>query len=205
MATSAGERPFAMSDLDKSSVTLKRRQSVFGNSRFSVYSDHIVDGALEVKDFLVVAPHGQSPDLVTGVVVVPVRGDAIMLLKSYRHPISRHVWELPRGFREEAEEPSDAALRELTEETGLTCPREKLVDLGGFFPEPAVIRARVGLFAATACEDGGVIEDELGIDDRLWYRREEVWRMLQTGEIEDGSSCVALYRYFALGGEAKDK
>lgn len=180
-------------------LILRNRQRIFENRRFAVYSDGITDGALEVNDYLVVAPHTRRADLMAGVAVVPAREGEILLLKNYRHAVGEHVWELPRGFLEEGEEPAAAALRELEEETGLVCAAEKLMDLGWFYPEPGVLRARVGLFAATACRAEGVPRDEeMGIDARVWHAEARVRAMLRDGSIAEGSTTVALYRYFAL-------
>jgi 8-oxo-dGTP pyrophosphatase MutT (NUDIX family) len=188
-----------------SGIILKNRRQVFQNTRFAVYADHIAAGALEVRDFLVVAPHCYRADSLTGVVVVPVRGDSIMLLKRHRHAISQHVWELPRGFIDAGEEPVIAAVRELAEETGLDCLPDKLMDLGTFFPDPGILTARVALFAAPECRPGvGRLEDEIGLDDAVWHSHREIRKMLRGGELQEGASCLALYRYFStleIGGQ----
>lgn len=178
-------------------VSLKRRRSVFTNTRFTVYSDHIASRDLEVEDFMVVAPHSRRDDLLTGVAVVPVRDGSILLLRNYRHPVSELVWEVPRGFIDEREHPAQAALRELTEESGLICPAERLLSLGTFLPDPGMIRASVALFAALECRGGGsCMDDEIGIYDRVWHPEEQIRRMLRDGSLQEGATCVALYRYF---------
>lgn len=177
-------------------VTLKQRRSVFTNSRFTVFSDHIAAESLEVRDFLVVKPHSSRADLLTGVAVVAVRQGAILLLKHYRHPVSEFVWELPRGFIDPDETPGEAAARELGEETGLLCSADSLVSLGTFLPDPGVLEARVALFAALNCADGSRLADEIGIYDRLWHSEEAIYAMLRDGSIVEGATCVALHRYF---------
>jgi ADP-ribose pyrophosphatase len=165
----------------------------------AVFSDHIVSGGLEVQDFLVVAPHTTRPDLITGIAVIPIRDDSILLLHVYRHCVGHDVWELPRGFIDVGEDPATAALRELEEETGLVCPPEKLLDLGPCYPEPGILRAQVALFAATACRpEGAILNDEIGLGPRAWYTRARVREMLRDGGIIEGSTSLALYRYFAL-------
>src|SRR5207245_4371225 len=99
-------------------VKLKRRRTAFENTRFWVFAAHIADSkGNEVENFLVVVPRSQRSNLLTGVVVIPVQDDRILLLNIYRHPVGQRLLEVPRGFLEEGEEPSQAALRELTEET----------------------------------------------------------------------------------------
>ena len=181
-------------------VTLKRRRTAFQNARFRVFADHIADSqGNEVEDFLVVVPRSQRSNLLTGVAVIPVQDNQIMLLNSYRHVVGRRVIELPRGFLDENEEPAWAALRELSEETGLTCEPNRLFSLGTLLSEPGVLSARVALFAAMECRPGGQrLNDEIGIDEGLWFPVAEVRRMLLDFEIEEASTCSALHRYFSL-------
>lgn len=51
-----------------------------------------------------------------------------------RHGYGRHNWELPGGAAEVGESPEQTAVRELSEETGLTVVAERIT---GIYPEPA--------------------------------------------------------------------
>ncbi|MEU7850338.1 NUDIX hydrolase [Micromonospora parva] len=68
-----------------------------------------------------------------GAVAVVALDDAgqVVLIRQYRHPIGRHLWELPAGLMDvSGEELPAAALRELAEEADLTAGRiDVLVDL----------------------------------------------------------------------------
>ncbi|MEV7331974.1 NUDIX hydrolase [Micromonospora sp. NPDC093244] len=68
-----------------------------------------------------------------GAVAVVALDDAgqVVLIRQYRHPVGRHLWELPAGLMDvSGEELPVAALRELAEEADLTAGRvDVLVDL----------------------------------------------------------------------------
>ncbi|MET8529169.1 NUDIX hydrolase [Micromonospora sp. NPDC005172] len=68
-----------------------------------------------------------------GAVAVVALDDAgqVVLIRQYRHPIGRHLWELPAGLTDvSGEDLPAAALRELAEEADLTSGRiDVLVDL----------------------------------------------------------------------------
>lgn len=56
------------------------------------------------------------------VMLIPVLrpGDLLVLVRQFRPPTGRYVWETPAGLIEPGEKPEEAALRELYEETGYT-------------------------------------------------------------------------------------
>jgi 8-oxo-dGTP pyrophosphatase MutT (NUDIX family) len=64
--------------------------------------------------------------------VVPLADDGrVLLVRQYRHPVGKTLWELPAGLVDVAgEPPPDTARRELAEEADLRCERlDLLVDL----------------------------------------------------------------------------
>lgn len=181
------------------SVTLKNRRLGASNSKWNVFLDYLVDDAgNEVPDYIVLSPLEPKPGKLTGVAVLPILDGRLLLIRSYRHPLECEVWEVSRGFIDSGETPAQAALRELQEETGLSCAPEDLAALGHYAPEPATMAGRGALFIATKCTGTPrQADDELGIGGLHSFTRDEAQALLDTGQIEDASTIILLLRYLA--------
>ena len=70
----------------------------------------------------------ERPDVVY--VIALTNDNGIVLVYQYKNGIKDTVWELPAGFIDEGELPTESAKRELLEETGYS--GEKILWLGGF-------------------------------------------------------------------------
>ena len=187
-----------------SKLVLKNRRLAASNSKWRVYLDHIVDGrGNEVEDYLVVEGHFPFARKVTGVGILPIVDEKFVMFRSYRHPIGEEIWELPRGMMDENETAETAALRELAEETALSCSPKNLVPLGSYIPDPGTMAARAELFAATHCSGTPRLpSDEMGLNRLALIDQAEFGRMVARGEIEDAATLIAYYRYRALTGGA---
>jgi ADP-ribose pyrophosphatase len=169
------------------------------HGKWDVYFDHVSGAAgQEVTDYLVLAPKGRRADRVTGVTVLPVWQGRIVLQRVYRHPLDAWVWEAPRGFLDQDEEPETAALRELAEETGLTGTAARLVPLGWCAPEAATIIGKGALFAALDCvfaEAAVRDREELGLGELGDFTLDDALALADASGIEDATTLAALYRY----------
>ena len=183
-----------------SRVILKERRIAAQNSRWRIYFDHLVDdGGNEVRDYLVLDGYPPRPGRITGVDVLPVLGDKVLLLRVYRHPIGRELWEVPRGFIDDHETAAEAALRELNEETGLTCAPNDLVALGTYAPEPGTMAAYGALFVATRCEGTPrQLDDELGHGTFALFDRRQIADLIAAGEIAHCATMLLYYRWCEL-------
>ena len=85
-----------------------------------------------------------SPDWVNVIALTP--DDDVVLVKQYRHGIDTITTELPGGMVDPGEDPVQAGLRELQEETGYR-PREAYL-LGTVHPNPAFLTNRCALVLA---------------------------------------------------------
>jgi NUDIX domain len=111
-----------VSKIDLQAPIVKARRQVAANRVFDIFFDHLLEPPhREVADFLVVQPKSIDAGGITGVCVLPVVGDNVALVDCYRHPLAQMSLEAPKGFIDAGETPARAALRELGEETGLSC------------------------------------------------------------------------------------
>jgi len=191
----------ALNESNPPEVSLRQRRTVFENSKFFVYADHIADGeGREVPDYLVVAPRVHTDALITGVTVLPIYEGRIILLKTFRHAVRSVVLETARGFVDPNETPAQAALRELTEETGLVCAPDRLIPLGSSFPEASTLQARVALFVALDCKLGErTDQSEIGLGQCVSYSIEEAESLLMDMSLEDVTTALCLHRFFIAG------
>ncbi len=70
--------------------------------------------------------HFEEPKVAAGVLVL--EDEKVLLVRRVMEP-RRGSWTLPAGFVDADEDPAEAAIREVLEETGLTVKIERLVDV----------------------------------------------------------------------------
>ena len=120
---------------------VRARTEHFTSKMFRVYTDQVtVPGERIVpRDYMI---HIGA----VGVVALDDAGQ-VVLLRQYRHPLARPMWELPAGLMDiDGESLDRAAVRELEEEADLTAARiDILVDL---HPTPGCSNEVIRLFLA---------------------------------------------------------
>ena len=112
----------------------------------------------------------------------------VLLVRQFRLPAAKSLWELPAGRLDEGEKPLAAARRELREETGYQARIWK--SLASFWPSPGYVGEKMTIFLATDLTAGEAqpMEDER-IECR-WFKRKELDRMIRDGKIEDGKTII---------------
>jgi ADP-ribose pyrophosphatase YjhB (NUDIX family) len=162
-----------------------------------VFFDHLLgEGDYEVENYLVLSPKNKTANLVGGVAVLPIYEGKIALINIYRHPIDCWSWEIPRGFLEPGEENELSVIRELEEETGLTCDKNKLDSLGVFAPDGGSSSSRIEIFVATECQmNRPYFSNELGHGEMRFFDEDQILSMANDSFIEDPSTIIAIYRY----------
>src|ERR1017187_9254970 len=112
----------------------------------------------------------------------------ILLVRQFRLPAAKCLWELPAGRLDEGEKPLHAARRELKEETGYKARNWKR--LTTFWPSPGFVAEKMTIFLATGLSAG---EAQPMDDERIecrWFARKDLDEMIRDGKIEDGKTIV---------------
>ena len=122
-------------------------------------------------------------------VMMPVDAKGrVLLVRQFRLPAGKELWELPAGRLDPGEKPLVTAKRELLEETGYRARRwRKLIS---FWPSPGYVAEKMHLFLATDLTEGEARPME---DERIrtrWFTKKELDALIRAGKIEDGKTLI---------------
>jgi 8-oxo-dGTP pyrophosphatase MutT (NUDIX family) len=123
--------------------------------------------------------------------VLPVEADgSIWLVGQHRYPLDQYSWEIPEGGGPPHETPEQSALRELKEETGLSCGKLELIATShlsnSVCDEIAFIYRASDLTPGPSAPEGC---EQIELRRVPWP---EAWAMLQRAEITDSMSVIAI-------------
>lgn len=126
------------------------------------------------------------------VVIIPVTdAGKCILVRQYRFPLEKHLWEFPAGGKEPGETIPHAAKRELMEEIGMK--PGKLVKLLDFYPTPGVSGEKMHVFLARDLEPAVACKDEDEDFELGTFSLSEIGRMIRRGEIVDGKTLIGFF------------
>ena len=154
---------------------------------FHVTMDHALDpDGFEIKRAIVQHP-GSA-------VVMPVDAKKrILLVRQYRLPAVKYLWELPAGKVDPGETPLQAAKRELAEETGYRA--KKWQKLAIFFPSPGFLAEKMTIYLAHDLTEGVQTPME---DERIqtkWFTAREIDAMIKAYKIIDAKTQIGFLKW----------
>lgn len=167
-------------------MKITKSREVYKCSLFRVTEDEAREpkGGFEIKRSIV--RHAGS-----AVMLAEDEKRRILLVRQYRLPAEKYLWELPAGRLDPGEKPLQAAKRELIEETGYRA--RKWTKLASFFVSPGYVGERMTIYMAQDLVAGEATPME---DERIearWFTRREIAEMIRTGKIEDAKTMIGFY------------
>jgi ADP-ribose pyrophosphatase len=171
--------------MDETFTRIERRTAFTGRI-FDVHVDRVrLPIGREID--LEVVRHPRS------VVLLPMAAaDQLVLVRQYRYPVDRWLWELPAGSLDPGEEPEAAALRECHEEIGKTATRATF--LGSFFPTPGFCDEEMYFYRLEDLREptSPAVQDEDELLEPQVFGLDELRGMVLTGEITDMKTVVGI-------------
>lgn len=161
------------------------------NRLFTVSEDHAVDpSGFEIKRAIV---HHRGSAVMMAVEGIRADKAEILLVRQYRLPAQKFLWELPAGSVDPGETPLVTAKRELKEETGYRAKSWR--KLAEFYPSPGFLSEKMSIYLATGLTAGDSQPME---DERLetrWFTARQVEQMLRNGKIMDAKTNIGFLRW----------
>ena len=131
------------------------------------------------------------------IAVVPLdEQNNVLLVRQFRYPVGRFLLEIPAGGIDPGEEPSDSVCRELQEEIGYL-PR-KIDRLGGFYAIPGYGTEYLYCFLASDLVPARLVAEDTGDIELVRVSRDEIPRLITSGEICDAKSIAALLMFLFI-------
>lgn len=142
------------------------------------------------------------PDGNTSLREVVLRGDAVAivpidsnnnvtLVKQYRHPAGKELFEIPAGMLEKGEDPIQAGIRELEEETSLIA--QDLTHLTTIYPAVGFCTEKIYIYLAKNLKQGKFNLDFDEFITTYKYSIDEAIDMIYRGEIVDSKTIAGLF------------
>ena len=134
----------------------------------------------------------------------------VLMIRQYRHPVSKLLWEIPAGLRDVAGEPLLAtAQRELLEEAGYRARNWRV--LADYYSSPGFTNERLRIFLARdlelvpAAERDFVPEDEETQLVLAWLPLDEAVGKVLAGDLHNSAAALGILAGYAARSQGYDR
>jgi ADP-ribose pyrophosphatase len=161
-------------------------REVYSCKLFHVTEDEAVDARTGFHIRRSVVRHAGS-----AVILAADEKGRILLIRQYRLPADKYLWELPAGRLDPGETPLRAAKRELKEETGYRARR--WTRLTRFFASPGFLEEQMTIFLAENLTPGQATPMDDELIEPQWFTKRRVYEMIRDRGIEDAKTMVGFW------------
>lgn len=178
--------------MDCKEKILSTKTGIFNGRIFNVkiHDVELPDGKRTKRE--IVEHHGG-----VGVIAVTPERDVFMVTQ-YRIAADAMMLEIPAGKLEQGEDPYDAGMRELEEETGYRT--DKLEFLGEYYATPGYCTEKLSIYLATNLEYAGQHLDPGEFLNVSRIPLDKLYEMVMNNEIRDCKTAIAILKAKALLG-----
>jgi ADP-ribose pyrophosphatase len=168
-----------------------KSEQIFDGKLLKVFRDtvRLPDGSEAIREWI------KHPGAVAAVPVLP--DGRIILVKQYRYPMEEVTLEIPAGKLEIGENPDEAVLRELKEESGYTAESIELI--ATIATTVAFSNERIRLYIAKNLTAGEQCTDEDEFINVELHTLDELMEMIRKGTLYDAKTVTALCMIKAMG------
>ena len=150
---------------------------------------------LTVRQDDVILPNGKSAkrEIIEhngGAGIYCEKDGKILLVKQFRYPYKETIYEIPAGKINKGENPKETAIRELSEEGGVEAEDVSLMFT--VYPTPGYTQEITYIYKANKLKPSKIHLDEDEFLSAEWIDKEEVKKMVESGEIKDAKTLIAL-------------
>ena len=159
---------------------------IFDGVAIHLYKDEILlpDGNKSVREII------RHPGAVC---VIPITADGeIIFVNQFRYAFNKVTLEIPAGKLEKGEDHLEAALRELSEETGLSA--KNVVPMGELYTNPALLDEIIYMYLATDLREGKQHLDDGEFINTIKIPLKKAVEMVMNGEIKDAKTQVMILK-----------
>lgn len=162
--------------------TISKYQGVIVNVRLD--SAELPDGSEALREVV------EHPG---GVAVIPVEDDGtVWCVRQFRYPFAEELLEVPAGKLERGEQPLSCAVRELSEETGLTA--DEMIDLGPHYSSPGYSQEVLHIYLARGLHPGKAHLDKGEFLNVEKHPLDELVALALAGKLPDGKTALAVLK-----------
>lgn len=178
--------------MDLKEKILSTRDGIFNGRVFKVkvHDVELPDGKTSKRE--IVEHHGG-----VGVIAITPEREVFMVTQ-YRIAADEMMLEIPAGKLELGEDPYDAGMRELEEETGYST--DKLEFLGQYYATPGYCTEKLSIYLATNLEYKGQHLDPGEFLNVSKIPLDKLYEMVMNNEIRDCKTAIAILKAKAILG-----